>query len=68
MACSLQHQVLLSDKFSWMFPPKVNYTRENYGTATEKLAFECDKGFSGAVTNLHQQTFIVNIHVWQVES
>ena len=68
MVYSLQHQVLLSDKFSWMFPPKVNYTRENYGIATEKLAFECNKSFSGPVTNLYQQTFIVKIHVWQVES
>ena len=30
-------------------------TRQNYGTATEKLAFEYDKSFSGATTNLHQQ-------------
>ena len=33
----------------------VNYTRQNYGTVTEKLAFECDNSFSGATTNLHQQ-------------
>ena len=38
-----------------MFAPKGNYTRENYGTATEKWAFECDKSFSSAATNLHQQ-------------
>ena len=30
-------------------------TRQNYGTATEKLAFEYDKSFSGAKTNLHKQ-------------
>ena len=30
-------------------------TRQNYGTTTEKLAFEYDKSFSGATTNLHQQ-------------
>ena len=30
-------------------------TRQNYGTATEKLAFEYDKSLSGATTNLHQQ-------------
>ena len=33
----------------------VYYTRQNYGTTTEKLAFECDKSFSGTTTNLHQQ-------------
>ena len=33
----------------------VNYMRENYGTANEKFAFECDKSFSSATTNLHQQ-------------
>ena len=30
-------------------------TRKNYGAATEKLAFEYDKSFSSATTNLHQQ-------------
>ena len=30
-------------------------TRQNYGTTTEKLAFEYDKSFTGATTNLHQQ-------------
>ena len=38
-----------------MCAPTINYTRQNYGTATEKLAFECDRSFSGATTNLHQQ-------------
>ena len=38
-----------------MCGPTVNYTQQNYGTATEKLAFECDKSFSAATTNLHQQ-------------
>ena len=38
-----------------MYGQTVNYTRQNYGTATEKLAFECDKSFSDATTNLHQQ-------------
>ena len=28
--------------------------RQNCGTATEKLAFEYDKSFSGAKTNLYQ--------------
>ena len=27
--------------------------QQNYGTATEKLAFEYDKSFSGAATNIH---------------
>ena len=38
-----------------MCAPTVNYIRQKYGTATEKLAFECDKSFSGAKTNLYQQ-------------
>ena len=33
----------------------VNYTLQNYATATEKFAFECHKCFSDATTNLHQQ-------------
>ena len=33
----------------------VNYTRQNYDTTTEKLAFKCDKNFSGATINFHQQ-------------
>ena len=37
-----------------MYATTVYYTRQNYGTATEKLAFEFDKSFSGATTNLHQ--------------
>ena len=37
-----------------MCAPMVNYT-QNYGTATEKLAFECDKCCSDATTNLYQQ-------------
>ena len=32
---------------------KLNTTK--LGTATEKLAFECNKSFSGATTNLRQQ-------------
>ena len=39
-----------------MFGPTVNYTRENYGTTTKKLAFESDKSFSGATANLHQES------------
>ena len=35
-----------------MCGPTVNF---NCGTTTEKLAFESDKNFSGATTNLHQQ-------------
>ena len=35
-----------------MCGPTVNC---NCGTTTEKLAFESDKNFSGATTNLHQQ-------------
>ena len=38
-----------------MCAPAVKYTLRNYGTATEKLTFECDKSFSGATTNLRQQ-------------
>ena len=38
-----------------MCAPMVNYTRQNYGTATEKLTFECHNSFSGGATNLHQQ-------------
>ena len=38
-----------------MWATAVYYTRHSYGTATEKLAFEYDKSFSGATTNLHQQ-------------
>ena len=34
-------------------------TRQNYGTATEKLAFEYDKSFSRAMANLHQQNSIM---------
>ena len=33
----------------------VNYRQQNYRAATEKLVFECEKSFSGAATNLHQQ-------------
>ena len=33
-----------------MCAPAVNYTRQKYGAATEKLAFECDKSFGGAAT------------------
>ena len=29
--------------------------QQNYGTETGKVAFECDKSFSGQTTNLHQQ-------------
>ena len=29
--------------------------RQNHGAATEKLAFECDKSFSGAKANLYQE-------------
>ena len=38
-----------------MCGPTVNYTQRNYGTTTEKLAFQCDRSFSGATTNLHQE-------------
>ena len=38
-----------------MCAPTVKYTRQNYGAATEKLAFECDTSFSGVTTNPHQQ-------------
>ena len=38
-----------------MCAPTVKYTGQNYGTETEKLAFECDKSFRGATTNLRQQ-------------
>ena len=38
-----------------MCAPTVNYMQQNYGTATEKLAFEYEKNFSGGKTNLYQQ-------------
>ena len=38
-----------------MCTPTLNYTRENYSIIIEKLAFECDKNFSGAAINHHQQ-------------
>ena len=38
-----------------MYALTINYTPQNYGTATEKLAFECGKSFSGAARNLHQE-------------
>ena len=38
-----------------MCAPAVNHTQRNYGTATEKFAFECGKCFSGRTTNPHQQ-------------
>ena len=38
-----------------MCSPTENYTQQNYGTTTEKLAFECNKSFSGTTTNLRQQ-------------
>ena len=46
-----------------MCGPTVNYTQQNYGTATEKLAFECDKNFSAATTNLHQQNPSMTINI-----
>ena len=36
----------------------VNYIRQNYSTATEKLAFECDMSFSGATTIFRQQNHV----------
>ena len=38
-----------------MYAPTVNYTLQNYGAANEKLAFEWNKSFIDATTNLHQQ-------------
>ena len=38
-----------------MCAPTVYSMRQIYGTKIEKLAFECDKSFSGATTNLYQQ-------------
>ena len=38
-----------------MCAPTVKNTQQNYGTATEKFAFEYDKYFNGSATNLHQQ-------------
>ena len=42
-----------------MWAPIVNYTRGKYGTATEQLAFECDKSFSGATRSLHHQNLFM---------
>ena len=39
-----------------MCAPTLNEIGQNYGTATEKMAFECNKSFSGAATNLRQQS------------
>ena len=38
-----------------MCGPTVNYARQKTGATTENLIFECDKSFSGAAANLHQQ-------------
>ena len=38
-----------------MWVPTVNQIRQNYGTVTEKLAFECDQSFSRATANLCRQ-------------
>ena len=38
-----------------MCAPTVHYMQLNCGLATENLAFECDKSFSVATTNLSQQ-------------
>ena len=38
-----------------MCDPMLNQTRQNYSTATENMAFECNKSFSGATTNLRQE-------------
>ena len=38
-----------------MCVPTVNCAQQNHGTATEKVAFECDKSFRVATTNLHLQ-------------
>ena len=59
MTYSLQHKVFLASCY-WAINflnvcSNVNYTRQNYDTTIEKLAFECDKNFSGATTNIHQQ-------------
>ena len=47
--------IVTEQEFCEFCAPNVNYTRQNLGTATEKLAFECDKCFTDANTNLHQQ-------------
>ena len=44
----------------------VNYTRQNYDTTTEKLAFKCDKNFSGAtpvlaITQFYLLLFTVSV-------
>ena len=33
----------------------VSYTQQNYDTTTQKLAFKCEKSFSGARSNFYQQ-------------
>ena len=33
----------------------VSYTQQNYDTTTQKLAFKCEKSFSGARLNFYQQ-------------
>ena len=47
--------VVAEQYISCMCAPVVNQIRRNYGTATEKLAFECNKSFCGATKNLCQQ-------------
>ena len=67
LATSKYSQLIVTEQYiSWMCKnagPTVNYTRQNYGTATVKLAYECDKSLV-----VRQQIFISKIHVWQVES
>ena len=46
MTYSLQHEVCV---------PRVRYTRQNFGTTTEKLALKCNKSFNCATTNCHKQ-------------
>ena len=47
-----------------MCTPTVYYTRQNYGAATEKLAFECNKSVSRAIANdLHQQNPCMTIEI-----
>ena len=59
MTLVLQHEVFLASCYRAPnfvnVASMVNYMRQNYGTATEKLGFECGKSFSGATANLYQQ-------------
>ena len=59
MTYSLQHEVFLASCYLAIHFVNVcsngKLNKTNLWRCTEKLAFECDKSFSGVTTNLHQQ-------------